>query len=112
MENAARGRFTPMNVAVDKERGGLDVVAPGDLAPMRVDQYQIRGCDFGPVEALRVDEKALDGSGHRDAEVIADAFAEAELRRPTQRSRKIGAQFQFGLFVRHGVFPQAPSAGF
>src|SRR4051812_8501126 len=101
-----------MDVAVDEERGRLHVMPPGDLAPVRVDQHEICRGDFGPVETLRVDEEALDGSGHRDAEMIAHAFAEAELRSPAQRRGKVGAQFEFGLFVSHGVFPQAPSAGF
>ncbi len=63
-----------MDRAVYEESRGLDAVRTGDFAPMRVHYHQIARHHFGPVQALRVDEKVVLPTWNCETEVIADAF--------------------------------------
>ena len=90
-----------MDRAVDEKRGGLDVVQAAQLAPVRVDDDQIRGCDFRPVQPLCIDEEAIAATAKRDAEMVADTFTETEPRSPAQRCGEIDARELFEFLVGH-----------
>jgi len=98
VQNAASMRYTVVNAPVDKQRRGFDFALPFDHITLRINQQQVPGLHFLPVHPNGIDQEVPIVHGVRV--VIANAFAEAKLRRPAKNGRKIAASF---YVTRHEV---------
>jgi hypothetical protein len=81
-----------MHRGVDEHRGGLDLALPGQPLAVLVDQHDVVFAHLAPQQAARIQQEATRMVGQFDAEVVADAFAEAMVRGRTQRQAQVGAQ--------------------
>jgi hypothetical protein len=91
VQHAARLRRRAVQAPVDVERGGLGRHIALDQLAVVVDQQQARGGGFAPMQALPVDEEAVGGARHHEAEMVADRLAEAVALGPAQRGGEVDA---------------------
>src|SRR5947208_15584692 len=78
-----------MDPAVNEECSRLDLVFAGDPASISVDRDQIVGCQLAPVQALRIDQELAGPARHRERKMVADTFAEPEMRSGAQGAGEI-----------------------
>ena len=93
VHHAAGRRFGQVDLGVDKKSGRLGLVLSFQAIALRIDDQQVTGREFRPVQALRVQQELVTGAGNQHAEVVADALAQPLDFRPAERDE----QFQTGL---------------
>ena len=88
--------------SMDEHGRGLHRMTARQLLARRVAHHDVCRLHLTPVQASRVEQKPVVSAGHRHAEVVAHALAQALMGGRTQGQRQIFAQRQKGFkgFIR------------